>query len=181
MSLPRARRRRSLAALAPAALLLLAACVPIFSNVRTGALLPEERIRAIHDGKTTRRDLLDAFGPPLVVVRREPPMARMPDVELRRSGGSEVPVAWFFDRFADARPLGADHVVYYYRAHELQTHMVGAYLVAPGGGAAIPFDSSDERRQDRLWILLDDRTGVVEAHGHVRDGPAERVLEQAER
>lgn len=183
MSLPRAIRPGSHgAAPAAAVLLCLTACVPIVSNVRTGALLPEDRVRAIHDGKTTRRDVLDALGPPLVAVRRERPMVRMPDVGLRRSGGSDVPAAWFFDRFAEARPLGADHVVYYYRAHELRTHGHGVYVSAPGGGGPIPFGSSDESSEDRLWILLNDRTGLVEAHLHEHDGPPARELsKEAER
>lgn len=149
-----------------AALLLLAGCVQVVSRVRTGSLVPEERVRALRDGQTTRREVLDALGPPLVIVRHGQDTVRVPDVGLRRSGGTEVPATWFFDRFGGRDRLGAKAVVYYYREHELLTK--GSGLAFQSG---IIGSSEDEHREDRLWILIDGGTWLVRAHVHERDGP----------
>lgn len=151
----------ALASLGPA----LAGCLPLVTRTRTGTLLPERGLRALRDGATTRREVLDLFGPPLAVVTASSGTVRVPLVEARRIGEVELPAASFFEPFApyDAGPGDA---VWFYRRHELRTN---------GGGIATQHgvlgSSRDEHRDDRLWILLDRGTGVVKAHRHVREGP----------
>lgn len=149
-----------------AALLLLSGCFPVFSRVRTGALVPHERLQMLRDGHTTRREVLDRFGPPLVVVRLERAAVRVPEVGVRRSGGNEVPSAWFFDRFGGREEVGPHDVIYFYRQHELTTR--GSGILMQGG---VIGSSSDEDREDRLWVLVDGDTGLVKGHVHERDGP----------
>jgi hypothetical protein len=153
-----------------AALTLVPGCLvlPWFTSARTGSLLEKEHVAALRAG-TPRREVLERLGPPLAVGRRGDGAAPVPDVHLRRSGGAEQPASWFFDRFAGVA-AGPRDVVYFYCEHELRTSGSGA-IVAVGNKGALVGSSTDEDREDRLWILLDGETGLVKAHLHERDEP----------
>ncbi len=101
-----------------------------------------------------------------MVVRPEQGAVRLPEVGLRRDGGSEVPSALFFDRFGGRALIGPHDVVYFYKQHELTTR--GSGIASQGG---VIGSSSDEVREDRLWVLVDGDTGLVKGHVHEREGP----------
>lgn len=165
------RTARAAAACALAAALALApGCLvlPWFTSARTGSLLAKEHVAALRAG-TSRREVLERFGPPLAVARRGGGAAPVPEVTMRRCGGAEQPEAWFFERFAGVA-AGPSDVVYLYREHERRTEGSGAALVIGNKGGLVG-SSTDEEREDRLWILLDGETGLVKAHLHERDEP----------
>jgi hypothetical protein len=149
--------------------------MPAFSSARSGALLPEGSLEAIRDGQTTRREVLEALGPPLAVVRQDQTVVRVPDLPrgMRRWGSRELPAAWFLDRFRSARPLDAREVVYFYREHEYVSSGSAVLLLVPGLYVAVPVrrSVSEEHSEDRLWILVHEGTGLVTAHAHERDEP----------
>ena len=68
----------------------------------------------------------------------------------------EVPSEAFFELFSTGRALRDTEVVYYYDSSRLKATGV---LVIPviGGGY-----HTSETVVERLWLLIDDRTGIVE-------------------
>jgi len=170
----RSPARAAAGLLLAAAPLLLSGCLilPAGTRAQTGSLLPEERLATLRAG-TSRREVLDWFGPPLAVVRRGAGVVRVPEVSLRTSGVEEVAAARFFERFAD-QAASPDDVVYFYRAHQLVTIGSGVVLILGNKGDIIG-SSRDEHRDQRLWVLLDGARGVVRAHLLERTDPAPPV------
>lgn len=161
------RRIRALGA--AAALLLFSGCILRYSKTRTGALIPDERLSAIQDGVSTRAEVLEAFGPPLVVVRAEHRVVRLPEVRDRRFGAIEVPAETFLAPVGGSAALGPQDVVYYYQEHELLTIGSGRDIHSFMG------DSTTHEADDRLWIVLDRGSGHVKAHAHRREAGSQVV------
>ena len=161
----RFRGRRSVLA---AALLVACGCVrgQGLTLLSTGAEPAPEALRALRDGQTTRREVLDGLGPPLVVVR-DPrgtvlvPRSRNDQLRFSHSppnaGWEEVAAASFFERFAGRVPVAPGDVVYFYRERAEHTTIISRA-------------GKTNRFEDRLWILVDGRTGLVKAHVHEHDG-----------
>jgi hypothetical protein len=165
-----AGRRAGAAALA----LVAAACLPLSKQERAGSLLPEAPLAALHDGATTRRQVLDALGPPTAIVRRGDASVAIAGLELADQGGlallpgPEASSAAFFEPFQGRRPALAPEVVYYYETVEVRVSGL-AFVLYPG--LELPAGSSREGRLEQLWVLVDDATGVVTAHVGRRSEP----------
>lgn len=107
----------------------------------------------IRPGVTTKQDVLERFGPPLAVARRDTTMVLPPPGTKR--GRIDMPSEIFFELFSENRPLRNSEIVYYYES--TRTTALGG-LVIPIIGAG--YDST-RFAVKRLWILLDETTGVV--------------------
>jgi hypothetical protein len=159
----------SVAVVGAAALLPGCLVLPCFTSVRTGALLPRERVEALKPGATTAAQVLEWLGPPLAIARGRVGVVQVPDVGFRRSGANAVSAASFFEKFSAGAAAPGD-VVYFYRAHEVATPGSGAVVIVGDQGTLVGH-SRDEERDERLWILLDGASGVVKACVHERDEP----------
>lgn len=153
------------------AMLAASACVITTASSRDGHLLPDARLEAIRDGESSRQDVLDWFGPPLVVTTRSAEMVRVPEViGFGRYGSTEVPASSFFEPF-EARDIGPLDVVYFFRGH-LLTHTRSSFTIQQ----PVSQEFESVHRNDRLWVLVDAATGVVKAHVHRRDPPSARAM-----
>jgi hypothetical protein len=153
------------------AMLAASACLTGTASSRDGDLLPDARLEAIRDGESSRREVLDWFGPPLVVTTRSAETVRVPEViGFGRYGSTEVPASSFFELF-EARDIGPHDVVYFFRRHLLTTTRSSFAIQHPVG----PQEFESVHRNDRLWVLVDAATGVVKAHVHRRDPPSARA------
>ncbi len=137
------------------AALCLCGCFVARENVLADEALPGEHIRGIRRGATTRQEILDRFGPPVAVARRGTTMVHPPAGPAKR-GRVEVPSDAFFELFSTGRALRDTEIVYYYDSSRLKA--TGFLLIPLVGGG---FHNSETVVQ-RLWLLIDDGTGIVE-------------------
>lgn len=146
------------------------ACIIASTASRDGELLPDARLEAIRDGETSRREVLDWLGPPLVVTTRSAETIRVADVlGFGRYGYREVAASSFFEPFA-AQDIGPHDVVYFFGRH-LITHTRGSFATRTTHRE----EFEAVHRNDRLWVLIDGATGVVRAHVHRRDPAPDRA------
>lgn len=138
---------------------LLYGCIIPVLPVRTGkAIHEEEEVLRIERGKTTKRELFERFGAPMAIaVQGE--MVAIPS-EVIWSSGKVLNVGLYYETQADAffepflsRGLGEFHRIYYYYS-SLST--MTAYF-----GLLVLYEVSNTRA-DRLWVLVNERTGIVE-------------------
>lgn len=145
-----------MAAVALAALCL-CGCFVARENVLADEALPGEHIRGIRRGATTRQEILERFGPPVAIARRGTTMVYPPPGPEKR-GRADVQSDAFFELFSTGRALRDTEIVYYYDSSRLKGTGI---LIVPliGGGS-----HSMEVVVERLWLLIDERTGIVEDH-----------------
>jgi hypothetical protein len=117
--------------------------------------LAEKQVRMIKNGETTRKEILDWFGPPLAVARPGT-VLKVPLPGPIKSGSEEVKAEAFFERFSGIPGIMKDHVIYYYSG----SAAVWSDLCFYNG--CIPTTPSLEVR--RYWILIDEHEGRVKAH-----------------
>lgn len=158
----------SLAALALAAGLLLPACL-FADRARRGALLPAEAIESLRDGVTTRAEVVRSFGPPVVMARREGTV-RIRILDEPRVGDVEWAGLMCFGPLARL-PAEPGDLVYLYRTARIWER----YEVDHGPPCryCLPTETrsgSQESTFDELYLLFDERTGILRAHANLRDG-----------
>ncbi|MGE5284964.1 MAG: hypothetical protein ACM3OG_08345 [Actinomycetota bacterium] len=138
------------------------------TSLRTGKPIHEEQVRAIAPGATTKDELFERFGPPAAIAARgEIPAIPTPSTSyepVRGSSSYNIDANTFFELFPAAR--GSDDSddyrrIYYYR-HVVErrvTYFLLLGLYTSGGTAT-----------DRLWILMDEKTGTVEDYACKKSG-----------
>ena len=131
-----------LIAVAALAALCMCGCFVARENVLADEALPGEHIRGIRRGATTRQEILERFGPPVAVARRGNPMVN--------------PAETSFELFSTGRSLRDTEIVYYYDSSRLKA--TGVLIVPLVGGGY----HKSETVVERLWLLIDDGTGIVE-------------------
>ena len=102
-------------------------------------------VNKIEPGKTTKEDILKWFGPPLAIARKGD--------EDKIMTAENVRADTFLELFSAKRPLTENDVVYYYRNVDTSN-----------SGTLIVLIQTSERRSAtaKLWVLIDDRNGIVE-------------------
>lgn len=139
-------------------LLALAACFSGCAVVGERYTLEEQftrkQVQAIRDGETTRKDVLDLFGPPLAVARPGA-VVKIPRPGLVTNGSRDVPAESVFSRFPEAAGR-AGLAVYYYRGSALVWADLFIY------NAGVPTTPTLEVTD--LWVLIDEKRGRVAGH-----------------
>ncbi len=125
---------------------------------------PEKLVVFVEPGKTTKRELLKRFGPPVAIAAQDE-MTVIPliyDVPPLRPGNTYAirSDAWF-ELFAAERSLTEYHRVYYYYALSRSRVLMFFWIFDYRG-------SSTET--DRLWFLVNERTGTVEDYAFKEHG-----------
>ena len=116
--------------------------------------LHEDQIKMILPGKTTKQEILLWFGPPLAIAKKGKVMKIPPP-----AGGEECPnevrSETFLELFSSKHELTGYHRVYYYHYAEAETEPVYfAYA-----------DRAEKKLViTKLWILINQQTGIVEDH-----------------
>ncbi len=150
--------RASAAALA---LLAAAACMPAFSH-RTGMALEPGELSALQPGRTTKRELFRALGPPQAIASRGEVVALESPVAMVSAGGNcqrtlggsyRISSDAWFEAFAARRALHEDHRVYYWSSWNASGVswflLLGVYATC----------GNDLRE---LWVLVDESTERVD-------------------
>lgn len=135
------------------ALTLLTGCGTYSGSDRHDAFR-EEQVAKIELNRTTRRQIIEWFGPPADIARKGTPRDR-----------DNVAAEDYFGFFASTLITG-NSVVYRYRnvGNKFSETAAGVPLCpvrgCPGIGGTISRSTSNERND--LWILFDERTGLVQ-------------------
>ena len=127
----------------------------IFLDVRGEDEFKKYQIENIQPGKTTRPEILQWFGPPAAIARRDGKfISRIPANE---EDSEEISSQAFFGKFSQTNMIGKNHMIYYY-IHRFGTIKARAFQVNP----VEPFI-------DKLWILINQESGRVEDYVFMKD------------
>jgi hypothetical protein len=118
---------------------------------QTGESFQEKQIAQVKPGTTTKQQILDWFGPPAAMARQNSAQ-KIPAMGSEKAGNQDVHVDTFLELFSSKNTLTEHHIVYYYTATEIRSSAVWAVFVITG---------DKKISTDRLWLLIDDRTGTV--------------------
>ncbi len=144
------------------ALVAMAACVIPSVSHRTGPALDPEEVAGVRPGRTTKRELFAALGPPFAIAARgevvavESPVAMVGDggmCQQRMGGAYRVDADAWFEPFAARRALRDDHRVYYWyswRASGWNWYLLLALVASCGNSVR------------EVWALVDESTGTVD-------------------
>ncbi len=139
----------------------LAGCGMLMERHRADEPLERTRAADIRTGLTTKKEVLAWFGPPLAVARKGTIMI-IPPPRSTRDGWQEVSSDTFFELFSSRHAAMEDPIVYYYDSYRERGMGFQLFFNALGG-------ITIRSQVDRLWVLIDNRTGVV-ADYVFRDG-----------
>ncbi len=115
-----------------------------------------ERVGSILPGRTSSREVLTRLGPPVAIARSGKTII-FPPPSLGKSGYLEMDSDAFFELFSLGRELRKDEVVYYYdSSSESSLGVLVITIIINIGG------QTDRVKVERLWLLVDERTGIVE-------------------
>ena len=135
---------------------LLPGCLTLFKY--SGTEIKAARVAQIHPGKTLKKEALEWFGPPMSISARDEmvtiPKASIPDNEYRVPRRPTIVNSdTFFDLFTSDAEFTKYHRMYYFYFSESRN--LTYYLLV------VKYDEIDTRF-DKLWLLVDERTGIVE-------------------
>lgn len=139
-------------------LCLLGCPIPVpMGPLRTGEPIRDKQVIMVKPGKTTKKELLEWLGAPMAIAVRDE-ITVIPSVtgslvgSLRR-GYYKINSDTFFELFSADHELSEYHRVYYYR-----------YVAAKKTGyfALFAVYESGKTMTDNLWVLVNEKTGVVE-------------------
>jgi len=131
----------------------------IWGSVQYDMTLKKGVIKNIESGKTTRINILEWFGPPAILAKKEGTallLSEGPDYEKMRQVDSIV----FFKYFLERHTISEQHVVYYY-FNEWEK-IGGVSFPIPGLAlASLPL-TTGILQSSELWVLVNRKTGRVE-------------------
>lgn len=139
-------------------------CLPSLS-LKTGRPLPEVRVREIVPGTTTKAELFERLGPPTAVMARgEVAVVAAPATwaaPLRNGSISAFDSGTVYELFGAGGAADDSNRIYYFR-HVISRKMTYFMIFA--------VHESGDTRSDRLWALVNERTGIVEDYAFQKSG-----------
>ncbi|KPJ63568.1 hypothetical protein AMJ44_14270 [candidate division WOR-1 bacterium DG_54_3] len=132
-------------------------CAPA-PPVTTGRPLKDEKIIRIQPGKTTKGDIIEWFGAPMAIAVQGEILKIQTEASWAKGnprGGYyfEIDSDTFFELFSSKHELTEYHrIYYYYRAVSTKSAVILLLYFYESGRTVI----------DRLWILVNEETGIVE-------------------
>lgn len=156
------QKKAALAVLAhavPAALLIssLQGCVSLPSI--SGVPLLHKTVNQLQAGKTTRAEVLKWFGPPLSIVTKGETLTIVhgapsrPGSMVAEASYETVQADTFFELFSTKHTITDRDRIYYYQYAVSYKYTV--FLL-------VYMNETANTRSDRLWVLIDEQTGLVE-------------------
>ncbi len=123
----------------------------------------EKKVQMIRHNETSKKDILDWFGPPVAVAREGTDM-KVPHWSKSGSASAEVQADDFFKRFPASSEKARKPLVYYYETAGLNWTEYYGYVYNAGGPVYIPPIANRTLTVMKLWILLDETSGKVIDH-----------------
>lgn len=159
-------RRIAPAVAAVAAALFAAGCLPAVS-LRTGQPIADNQVATIAPGTTTKTELFERFGAPAAIAARgevltvAAPRTWASAAPYRGEPHRSIDAATFFELFPNAGQPDEYRRVYYYR-HVVSRKMNFFMILA--------LYESGSTNADRLWVLVNEKTGIVEDYAFRKSG-----------
>lgn len=134
-------------------------CAIMPHKYTSGEPIKEDKTKMIQPGKTTKEEIIQWFGIPTVIAKKDEKMslpiemAGMMGVTGGEVGKQEVSSDTFFNLFSSKHKLMENHRIYYYR-----------YTKSSGTNFSMPFFgySGGRALTDKLLVLINEDTGIVE-------------------
>ncbi len=123
----------------------------------------EEKAQSIRNGETTKKDILDWFGPPVAVARAGTVM-KVSHWSKSEAASPDVPADDFFKRFSATRDSAQQPLVYYYEAANVDWMELYGFVLDAVAPLYIPFPENRPLTVRKLWILFDEKSGWVIDH-----------------
>ncbi len=159
-----AARRICRGVAAAAVVLCIGGCLPSIT-LRTGKPIVEDNVLAMTPGTTTKSELFERLGAPTAIVARdEVPVVAAPPTwaaPYRSASTYSFDANTFYELFPAAGESGEYSRIYYYRhvaSRKMSYFMILA--VYESGGTTT----------DRLWVLVNEKTGIVEDYAFRKSG-----------
>ncbi len=155
-------KRSLVIAIAGLALLSATGCVVPAFPFKTGEPIREEQVATISPGMTTKQDLLERLGPPTAIVAQHEIVAIPASFAWNAGPATSFKMIareyrfqadTFFELFASGGGPDEYHRIYYYD-YVVSTRTSHMFVVA--------FYDSGTIETDRLWVLVNEKTGIVE-------------------
>ncbi len=121
----------------------------------------EEKVQLIRRNETTKKDILEWFGPPAAVARPGS-VIKVPGWNKSGSASMDMPGDAFFKHF---RTIGVPlqrSLVYYYETAKMDWAELHAWFYTVEGPLHVPSVEDRTLTVIRLWILIDEASGKVE-------------------
>lgn len=147
-----------LAALALIILIPAGGCV--WGSVLYDRTLEKEVIKKIEPGTTTRVNILEWFGPPEVLARKDA-MITIPAFGKDQEEVQQIDSKVFFEHFSNKHALAEHHVVYYYFNEGEDIN--GFSIPIPIGTFFVSLPATfGDLQLSELWVLVNRETGKVD-------------------
>lgn len=131
----------------------------IWGSVQYDKTLEKETIKNIEPGKTTRKNILEWFGPPEILARKDG-VVSLPSFETGPVKMREVDSNVFFKYFLERHPIAEHHAVYYY--FNEGEDIYGFSIPIPIGTFFVSLPATSGNLQlSELWVLVNRQTGRV--------------------
>lgn len=129
-----------------------------------GMRLDDHEVRSVEPGKTTKRGLLLRFGAPTTIAGLSEilDISVPPEEPLIQDSSQYVMESdALFELFLAGHQLNEYHRIYYYHSITRSDFIVGLFV----------FDYRGRKtKTDRLWVLVNEQTGLVEDYAFKRFG-----------
>jgi hypothetical protein len=128
----------------------------------TGAPIRAEQVNSLIPGKSTKSELLDRFGVPASIAARDETLAlSSPSIMGRPFWGRFVYYLSSDTFFALFPPADEYHRIYYFY-YALSYRYPVWYILY--------FGENGKTRTDRLWVLVNEKTGIVADYAYKQYG-----------
>ena len=139
-----------------ALIILLPGC--IWGSVKYDRMLRKEVVKSIESNKTTRKNILERFGPPSILARKEGTVL-LPSLDPKDEKMREVNSIVFFKYFLQRHEISEHHAVYYY--YDEWEKINGVSIPIGNTLFSLPLTSTDLQFSE-LWVLVNRKTEQVE-------------------
>ncbi len=133
--------------------------------MKTGKPISEDNVAATTPGTTTKNELFERLGAPTAIVAGDevtvvatPPTWAAP---YRRGSTYSFAADTFYELFPAARESGEYRRIYYY--HHVASRKMNYFMI-------LAVYESGETKADRLWVLVNEKTGIVEDYAFKKSG-----------
>ena len=139
-----------------ALIILLPGC--IWGSVKYDRMLRKEVVKSIESYKTTRKNILERFGPPSILARKEGTVL-LPSRDPKDGEMREVNSIVFFKYFLQRHDISEHHAVYYY--YDEWEKINGVSIPIGNTLFSLPLTSTDLQFSE-LGVLVNRKTEQVE-------------------